>query len=86
MEDAVAVVMRNSRTPELVAGDIRAQIGATRMGEQRVHELVTQYGFDAILEAMERLAGDLVRSAWATSSNAGPTAKPKANRSSTRTA
>jgi N-methylhydantoinase B len=55
VDDAVAVVMRNSRTPELVAGDIRAQIGATRMGEQRLHELVAQYGFEAICEAMERL-------------------------------
>jgi N-methylhydantoinase B len=55
VDDAVAVVMRNSRTPELVAGDIRAQIGSTRMGEQRLHELVQQYGFDDIVEAMERL-------------------------------
>jgi N-methylhydantoinase B len=55
VDDAVAVVMRNSRTPELVAGDIRAQIGSTRMGEQRLHELVAQYGFEAICEAMERL-------------------------------
>lgn len=55
IEDAVAVVTRNSRTPELVAGDIRAQIGATRMGETRLHELVAQYGFDTIVEAMQRL-------------------------------
>jgi len=54
-EDAIALVMRNSRTPELVAGDIRAQFGATRMGEARVHELVAQYGYDAIVEAMSRL-------------------------------
>ena len=55
VEDAIALVMRNSRTPELVAGDIRAQLGATRMGEQRIHELVRHYGFDAIVEAMTRL-------------------------------
>jgi N-methylhydantoinase B len=55
VDDAIALVMRNSRTPELVAGDIRAQLGATRMGEQRVHELVRQYGYDAIVEAMTRL-------------------------------
>ena len=55
IDDAVQMVTRNSRTPELVAGDIRAQIGATRMGETRLHELVAQYGFDAITEAMERL-------------------------------
>jgi N-methylhydantoinase B len=55
VEDAVALVMRNSRTPELVAGDIRAQVGATRQGVERTHELVAQYGYDAIVEAMERL-------------------------------
>lgn len=55
VEDAVAIVMRNSRTPELVAGDIRAQVGSTFMGEQRLQELVKQYGYDALLEAMERL-------------------------------
>lgn len=55
VDDAVAMVTRNSRTPDLVAGDIRAQIGATFMGETRLHELVAQYGFAAIVEAMERL-------------------------------
>jgi N-methylhydantoinase B len=55
VDDAVAIVMRNSRTPELVAGDIRAQIGATRMGTSRMHELVEQYGFEEIVEAMQRL-------------------------------
>ncbi len=55
VEDAIALVTRNSRTPELVAGDIRAQFGATRMGEARIHELVAQYGYDAIDEAMSRL-------------------------------
>jgi N-methylhydantoinase B len=55
VDDAVAMVTRNSRTPELVAGDIRAQVGATRMGIERMHELVAQYGYDAIVEAMERL-------------------------------
>jgi N-methylhydantoinase B len=55
VDDAIALVTRNSRTPELVAGDLRAQLGATRMGEQRVHELVRQYGYDTIVDAMERL-------------------------------
>lgn len=55
VEDAVAFVTRNSRTPELVAGDIRAQIGATRMGTTRIHELVGQYGYEAIIEAIGRL-------------------------------
>jgi N-methylhydantoinase B len=55
VEDAVAMVMRNSRVPEVVAGDIRAQLGATRKGNESVGELVAQYGYEQILEAMERL-------------------------------
>jgi len=55
VEDAVAVVTRNSRTPELVAGDIRAQLGAVRMGVARVHELVQQYSYASIAEAIQRL-------------------------------
>jgi N-methylhydantoinase B len=55
VEDTIALVMRNSRTPELVAGDLRAQLGATRMGEQQIHELVREYGFETIVDAMQRL-------------------------------
>jgi N-methylhydantoinase B len=55
VEDAVAIVMRNSRVPEIIAGDIRAQLGATRKGTERVLELVDAYGYDRIVEAMQRL-------------------------------
>ena len=36
------IIAANSRTPELVLGDIRGQVGAGRLGEQRVRELIAQ--------------------------------------------
>ncbi len=36
------IIAANSRTPELVLGDIRGQIGACRLGEQRIRELIGQ--------------------------------------------
>jgi len=41
-------LMRN-RVPELWLGDVRAQIGACRTGERRVHELLARHGRDTLL-------------------------------------
>jgi N-methylhydantoinase B len=38
------IIAANSRTPELVLGDIRGQLGASRLGEQRVVELIAKFG------------------------------------------
>ena len=40
------IIAANSRTPELVLGDIRGQVGAGRLGEQRVRELIGKFGKD----------------------------------------
>jgi len=40
--------MRN-RVPELWLGDVRAQFGACRTGERRLHELLARHGRDTIL-------------------------------------
>src|SRR5689334_16328138 len=45
----------NSRTPELVIGDLRGQAGADRLGERRFQELMERYGRDAVLESYEAL-------------------------------
>jgi N-methylhydantoinase B len=50
------LIRANSRTPELVAGDIRGQIGAGRLGEKRFSELMLRYGKETILEADEALS------------------------------
>jgi N-methylhydantoinase B len=50
-----AILAANSRTPELVLGDLRGQVGANRVGEQRVAALVARYGRETVLTAFEGL-------------------------------
>jgi len=49
------IIAANSRTPELVLGDIRGQTGACRLGEQRVGELIGKFGEAKSLRAFDRL-------------------------------
>ena len=53
--DLDRVIAANSRTPELVIGDIRGQLGSGRLGERRLHELVAKYGKDKVLASYARL-------------------------------
>ncbi len=53
--DLESIIAANSRTPELVLGDIRGQLGADRLGERRLNELVAKYGKDKILAGYARL-------------------------------
>jgi N-methylhydantoinase B len=53
--DIERIIAANSRTPELVLGDIRGQLGADRLGERRLGELAAKYGKDKVLAAYARL-------------------------------
>jgi N-methylhydantoinase B len=53
--DVERIIAANSRTPELVLGDIRGQLGADRLGEKRLIELTRKYGRQKILACFERL-------------------------------
>src|SRR3954451_8555528 len=53
--DIERLIGANSRTPELVLGDIRGQLGADRLGEKRLNELVGKFGQDKILACFDRL-------------------------------
>lgn len=53
--DIERIIAANSRTPELVIGDIRGQLGADRLGERRLQELVAKYGKDKVLASFSRL-------------------------------
>ncbi len=53
--DIERIIGANSRTPELVLGDIRGQLGADRLGERRLNELAAKYGKDKILACFDRL-------------------------------
>src|SRR5919201_2837791 len=53
--DIERIIGANSRTPELVLGDIRGQLGADRLGEQRLKELITKHGKEKVLACCTRL-------------------------------
>lgn len=50
-----SIIAANSRTPELVLGDIRGQLGSGRLGEQRLVELVSKVGRDEAVACFARL-------------------------------
>src|SRR5215472_9867745 len=53
--DIERIIAANSRTPELVLGDIRGQLGASRLGEQRIGELLAKFGRANALQSFDRL-------------------------------
>jgi N-methylhydantoinase B len=53
--DLERIIAANSRTPELVLGDIRGQLGADRLGERRLIELVAKHGAAKIRACYDRL-------------------------------
>src|SRR5579864_4886723 len=53
--DIERIIAANSRTPELVLGDLRGQLGADRLGERRLLDLVGKYGKDKVLASYARL-------------------------------
>jgi N-methylhydantoinase B len=56
VKEIEAVIAANSRTPELVIGDMRGQVGAARLGERRLAELMERYGKETILDATSLLS------------------------------
>src|SRR5919199_3187531 len=50
-----AILRANSRTPDLVVGDLRGQVGCNRVGERRLLELFAKYGADLLQAAWETL-------------------------------
>ncbi len=51
----------NSRTPELVTGDVRGQIGATRLGERRFLAILEASGVTTFRAAAQALAAQTLR-------------------------
>ncbi len=50
-----AIIQRNCRIPEIIAGDLRAQVGCTLMGVQHVRALCGEYGREVIVQAFAEL-------------------------------
>ena len=53
--DVMRIIAANSRTAELVLGDIRGQLGSDRLGEARVAALMDKYGAGKCLAAFDAL-------------------------------
>lgn len=54
-EGVIGIIAANTRTPEKVLGDLRAQRSALRVGELRMMELAQRYGRDTLFAAMEEI-------------------------------
>jgi len=50
-----AIIENNSRTPELLMGDIEGQVGCTRIGADLIEGLCRQYGSATLREAIDQL-------------------------------
>ena len=55
MVEIERIIAANSRTPELVLGDIRGQLGCARLGEQRLRELLDKVGAPVAQSSFEHL-------------------------------
>jgi len=54
-EAVVGIIAANTRTPEKVLGDLRAQRSALRVGEIRLQELAARYGLRVLGDAMTEI-------------------------------
>ena len=50
-----AILRNNSRVPDVVLGDLRGQVGATRLGATKLQELLGEYGAGTVLETIAEL-------------------------------
>lgn len=50
-----AILSANSRTPDLVLGDLNGQVGANRLGTQRLQALLEKHGRQTVLDIAEEL-------------------------------
>jgi N-methylhydantoinase B len=67
VNEAVEDIIRsNSRIPEIVIGDLRAQAGCTRLGAARLEALAEEYGAEMIRDAMDGLLSTTAARARAT--------------------
>jgi N-methylhydantoinase B len=69
VREVETIVRANSRTPDLVMGDLRGQVGATHLGVHRLISVIEKYGKATVataaarlLQVTERRVRDVIRS------------------------
>jgi N-methylhydantoinase B len=55
VDDILDFILANVRTPEIRRGDLRAQIAANRIAEERVGELIERRGEEIVLAAFDEV-------------------------------
>jgi N-methylhydantoinase B len=55
VQDVLDILLANVRTPDLRRGDLRAQIAANNIAEERIGELVERRGKEIVLAAFEEI-------------------------------
>lgn len=55
VQEVEAVLRANSRTPDLVLGDIHGQVGTNRIGEKRLQTLLDKYGLETYRAVLREL-------------------------------
>lgn len=53
--DVLALILANSRTPDLRKGDFRAQVAANQVAQTRIDELVQRWGLDTVRLAFDEV-------------------------------
>jgi len=61
--EIIELIRFNSRMPDLVIGDLNAQVAALRTGERRLRELHTRYGGDVVASVVETVIAAAAESA-----------------------
>jgi N-methylhydantoinase B len=60
-DDLMRLILANSRQPELMRGDMRAQMAATRMGAARMQELAERFGAQSVIDAFAAILAGAAR-------------------------
>ncbi|MEU6323975.1 hydantoinase B/oxoprolinase family protein [Streptomyces sp. NPDC047009] len=55
IRDLERIIAANSRTPTVVVGDMRGQLGSVRLGERRMAEIAEKHGVDELLAYFREL-------------------------------
>lgn len=56
VDDVEAIIRSNSRIPDVVLGDLRGQVGCTRLGAERLAALCDEYG----VETIRTIVGEII--------------------------
>jgi N-methylhydantoinase B len=57
VDDVLDLILANVRTPRIRRGDLRAQIAANRLAEERTRDLIDKRGLELVLASFEELIG-----------------------------